>query len=142
MWPQTILVRGIPILVNSWEDFDELVRRYGSDSASIVLPEGEAGNARPPFKSGGGGARLAVHDKTLLRRFVEDGSVSTNQIGQALGKKGKAIKNGLNDWSRKIGLTSDATTVAFEPCFRADGRGYRLTNHFSQVARGMLEEQG
>lgn len=142
MWPQTVVVRGIQILINSWEDFDELIQRYGSGNEPIAVVGGEgASHLKPQFKSKPGPSRLAPHDRTLLKNFLE-GSVSTNQIGQALGRKGKAIKSGLDDWSLRIGLTTDSTTTAFEPCFRTDGRGYRLTNHFRDVARVMLEEQG
>lgn len=135
-WPKTIVIRGLPIQIESWEEFDELIERYGGE-ALVVAQQGQAEEGRPSRR--GGGIQLNPSDRALLQQFVEAGSrgLLTTQIGPALDAKGKGIRPALSRWSRKIGLVTDEG-VAFARVKRNDGRGYRLTDVHMTAARAML----
>lgn len=132
MWPKTVYIRGIGIPVNSWEELDEIVIRYGGVDAGPPPEE----KLKPPRT--GGSSNPA--DRALLKQFVEGGNrgIATGTIGQALGKQGKSIRPALAEWSRRVGL-ADKDVVAFEANYRTDGRGYRLLPHFLRVAQDLLE---
>lgn len=139
-WPKTIFIKGVGIPVESWDELDQLIERYGSQQAIViqgppverVSPEGRVLSPSGP---------VSPTDKTLLRLFVEGGSsgVPTRDIGPALGKRGKSIRPALEAWSRRIGLVTEDGTSAFEPGKTSQGRGFRLVGVFSQAARTMLE---
>jgi hypothetical protein len=140
LWPKTIFIRGIAVPITSWEEFEEVAERYGTDVGAYIPPD-DSGLPKPPGNVGSVRSRLNPRDRTLLRSFVDNASVSSSQIASALGKSGKAIRSGLEEWGNEIGL-SENSTLAFERCFTPDGRGYRLLPHFKEVARVMLNEQG
>ncbi len=136
-WPRIIYVRGVGIPVESWDEIDELVKRYGSDVQGLASVERQSvlPSVIPTGRSG-----LGPSDLALLSRFVEAGTrgISTGDLATALGKRGKAIRPALDAWSRKIGLTLEAGVAAFEPTRGTHGRGFRLADHFQRVARNLL----
>lgn len=141
-WPKTILVRGLQFPVESWEEFDELVQRYGGD-ALVVTPASEAGGEPRRDRrqqSNGGGAILEAAHRALLQQFVAGGrrGVLTTDIGPALGARGKAIRPALERWSRHISLVSATGGSAFARVHRNDGRAYRLTDVHLLAAQQML----
>lgn len=138
-WPKTIVIRGVGVPVDSWEELDELVGRYGGEA--LIVAQGEPGELKVRPKSHGqGGAQLSPSERALLQQFVEAGSrgLLTTQIGPAVGKKGKGIRPALDRWSRRIGLVTEDGASAFEPVKRMDGRGFRMADVYIQGARTIL----
>lgn len=136
-WPRIIYVRGVGIPVESWDEIDELVKRYGSDIQGLAQVERETALA-PVAPTGRSG--LGPSDQALLSRFVEAGrrGISTRDLATALGRRGKAIRPALDSWSRKVGLVSEVGVTAFEATRGTHGRGFRLTDHFQRAARNLL----
>lgn len=139
MWPKTITVRGIKIDVESWDELDEAIQRYGSD---VAMLDAEAADAKPKKKVGGGS--LAMNDRVLLQQFVdrENKGILNKDLGKFLGATGKAIGPALRKWALRIGLAHQEKAQAFERFSRPDGRGYKLSAPFLNVARTLLQEQG
>jgi len=141
-WPKTVVVRGLQITVDSWEELDEALQRYGGEP--MILTAAPA--TGEPSKDGGakrtqrGHSALGPQDRALLSQFIEGGhrGVLTSQIGPVLGAQGKGIRPALERWSRQIGLVSAGTGSAFVPVRRNDGRAYRLTDVHLRGAREMM----
>jgi hypothetical protein len=135
-WPKTIYVKGIGVAINSWNEFDELVQRYGAEGPLVIGSSSE----KPPA-SDRKGTKLNHTDASLLERFADAGKsgVPTKDIGPVLGKKGKAIRAALDAWSRKIGLVTEDRASAFESSKGAKGRGFRLVGVYVRSAKSMLE---
>jgi hypothetical protein len=134
-WPRVITVRGIEVAINSWDEFDELVRRYGVEAP---LPSGASENQPIPERKSG---KLNHTDASLLQQFADAGKsgVPTSDIGPVLGKVGKGIRPALDAWSRRIGLVTEDKASAFEPSKGAKGRGFRLVGIYVRSAKSMLE---
>lgn len=135
MWPKTIYVKGIGLPVESWEEIDEIVERYGSEHVSTSEGDMRAIENRQNKPST---SRLAHKDQVLLRQFIERGNqgVLNSNIGPLLFAKRKGIAPALREWSRRIGL-AESTQEAFEPFSSAIGRGYKLLEAFVPVARAL-----
>lgn len=141
-WPKTIVVRGLQITVDNWEEVDEAVQRYGGEPL-ILTP---AVSKAEPAKDGREAPQRHTHsslgpqDRALLQQLVEGGTrgVLTAHIGPVLGAQGKGIRQALERWSRQIGLVSAGIGSAFVPVRRNDGRAYRLTEVHLRGAREML----
>ena len=145
-WPKTIVVRGIQITVDDWEEFDEAIQRYGGEPL-ILSP---AVKADLPRDTREGGAQrqsqvtLEPQDRALLQKLVEGGArgVLTAHIGPVLDARGKGLRPALERWSRRIGLVTGQGGSAFVPVRRNDGRAYRLTEVHLLGAREMLGRAG
>lgn len=143
-WPKTIYIKGVGIPVETWEELDEVIERYGGASAVVIGGTSESpkpeGGASKPKGFHGGGAELNHTDRTLLQEFVTNGShgVPTSEIGPALGKRGKSIRPALEAWSRRIGLATEENASPFAPMKTSRGRGFRLTGIYPGVARSLL----
>src|SRR5688500_2579125 len=88
----------------TFDELDELVRRYGN-----VTVEGSVA-AVPPQRSNNG--RTTSHgtpaDIVVLNRLVAaPNGVSAREIGEILGRRGKAIRRGAREWAVRIGLVND-----------------------------------
>lgn len=139
-FPTVIRVRGIPIEVESWDDLDEVVKRYGNDATPIELHSGERKKGTTGRASTS--ASLQTNDRVLLRQFIEkDGSGLLNEIiGTAIGARGKSIWPALRKWAVKITLAESESAEVFERFNRTEGRGYKLRAHFLKVAHSLLGE--
>lgn len=137
-WPKTIMIRGVGVPIESWEELDELVERYGGEA--LIVTQQQTGSEGQPQRRNRTGLQLSPSDRALLERFVEAGSrgLLTSQISPAMGKKGKGIRPALDRWSRRIGLVTEEGASAFEPVKRADGRGFNMAEVYIQGARAML----
>lgn len=137
-FPTTIRVRGIPIEVESWDDLDEVVKRYGNDSSPIEIQPSELKKTAisRPHTHG----HLQTNDQVLLKQFVEkDGSgVLNDVIGDALGARGKSIWPALRKWAVTIHMADSESAEVFERFNRTEGRGYKLRPHFLKVAHSLL----
>jgi hypothetical protein len=136
-WPKTIYVKGIGISIESWDDFDELVARYGAEGP-VVIGQSEPTEKKPRDRTES--SSLSPHDKALLEQLVQAGSrgVPTKVLGPAVGRSGKGIRIGLDFWSRKIGLVDTTAASPFDAVKGAKGRGFRLNDLALQTGRTML----
>src|SRR5262245_15688252 len=93
---------GIVEIVDvSFDELDELVRRYGGISETAPLP------TKAMVVVGGVAA-----DRVILERFIQaaSGGISTNDLGQLLGRRGKGVKPALDKWAARVALiTPDST---------------------------------
>jgi len=139
MWPKIITVRGIAIQVETPDELDEIIQRYGVDTAMPPLGLEALGKSTKKHPAG----TLARNDRILLGQFVERETkgVLNKDLGQFFGARGKAIGPALRKWGVHIGLAGNETSQAFERFNRPDGRGYRLSTPFLQVAKTLLKEQ-
>ena len=137
MWPRTIYIRGVGIPVDSWEEIDELLNRYGDISGQDLLGLGKRDIASIAKKIQ---TDLNHADKALLKSFADSkkSGLLNKEIGQAVGRTGKSIRPALHDWSRKIGLTDPTGPLPFEATSSPYGRGFRLNEHSIKVARSLL----
>lgn len=137
-WPKIIVVRGVQISVDSWEELDEAVQRYGGEP--LILTSAAAAGDPPKERRERDSQRssLSPSNRVLLQKLVEGGprGVLTTEIGPVLGAKGKGIRPALESWGREIGLATTGT--AFAPVRRNDGRAYRLTEVHLRAAANML----
>lgn len=134
-WPKTICVKGIGVVINSWDEFDELVQRYGAEGQLAT------GTSEKPTSPDRKGTKLNHTDASLLQQFADAGKsgVPTKDIGPVLGKQGKAIRAALDTWSRRIGLVTEDRASAFESSKGAKGRGFRLVGVYVRSAKSILE---
>lgn len=146
-WPKAIVVRGLQISVDDWEELDEAIQRYGGEPLILTTvaarndspKEGrESSSPRPTHSS------LGPQDRALLQQLVEGRGrgVLTAHIGPVLNARGKGLRPALERWSRQIGLVSVDGGSAFTPVRRNDGRAYRLTEVHLRAAREMLGQIG
>ncbi len=135
-WRKTIIIRGIGIPIESFDELDELIQRYGAEGPLII----QSDSAQPPPRRTPFG-NLAPSDRSLLEQFVAGGpnGVRTNQLGPALGTSGRGIRPALDAWARRIGLVTQDGVSAFQRTKTSDGRGFGLTPVYLNAARTMLE---
>lgn len=142
-WPKTIVVRGLQITVDDWQELDEAIQRYGGEPLILTTAASRA-EATKEGRDGGpqrqAHSTLGPQDRALLQQLVEGSSrgVLTALIGPVLGARGKGLRPALERWSRQIGLVTADTGSAFAPVRRNDGRAYRLTEVHLRGAREML----
>jgi len=131
--PYIVRVRGVEIVCESLDELDELVERYGSDSA-------EGGGASSRLRrSSGGPPGASASDVALLRAMAEGGAqgVSSEQIGHMLGTQGKGIPPALSRWAVRMGISTDGD--AFDAARPGGARGWRLKSGVLAVAKGVLD---
>lgn len=140
MFPKMISVKGVPVPVDSWEELDELIKHFGSEVCGAVE---EQGTEKPVRKARQGSGALQTTDRALLKDFVERESrgILNKDLGKFFGVSGKAIRPALRAWSVKTGLSNTEEAQVFEPFNRPDGRGYKLSPPFLNVAKELLGEQ-
>jgi hypothetical protein len=146
-WPKIIVVRGLQIPVDDWEEVDQAIQRYGGEPVIVTtgpvrsddLREGrEVAPARHTHTA------LGPQDRALLQQLIEGAGrgVLTAHIGPVLDARGKGLRPALERWSRQIGLVPAGGGSAFAPVRRNDGRAYRLTEVHLRAAREMLGQAG
>lgn len=132
-FPKRVSVRGIEMTIDSWDELDQIVERYGTTSV-IGAPDHSRQTETVRASS------LTHPDRALLDSFVEQGDrgLLNKDLGPAIGAQGKGIKPALDRWARRIGLVSEEGVSAFEPVnLGVLGRGYRMTEHYLRVARSI-----
>lgn len=139
-WPKEIVVRGIAIHVNSWDELDEVIKRYGASE----IPGARVTAVGTVIPSGGGTGQLTHSDRTMLQQFLsKTGRILLNsELSAPLGAEGKGIKPKLDEWSRRIGLTNSEGDAFEAVNMGRAGRGYRLTEMAAAVARSLLGQEG
>jgi hypothetical protein len=119
------------------EELDVLVKRYGG-----AAPE------TPPKKleekyfdtMQEAGAAIGAADTVLLKKFVDAGStgLTTIEVGDILGKRGKAARPAVRHWALRIGLTQDDTLEVCEDARVGTQRGLRIKASLLDVARHIM----
>ena len=134
-FPKKVVIRGIETEIQSWEELDEFLDRYGSAEVVRTITPPSTNNSRKDTSS------LTPTDRTLLEQFITNGErgILNKDLGQVLGAKRKGIRPALERWSRHIGLVTGEAGSAFEPVnLGVLGRGHRLTDLYIRTAKSML----
>jgi hypothetical protein len=140
-FPKVIDYFGIKVPVDSWAEIREAIQELGQGGVVSAM---EGDQSTPSVSrvenhhsqtSG-----LNHHDRTLLVQFIEAGDrgLLTQQLGHALGKRGKGVRPALERWSKKISLVTEDHASAFEAIKRFDGRGFRMLDHYRRTAASMI----
>jgi hypothetical protein len=119
-----------------------LLDRYaGKTEASPDVTRTVADSTNRPAPGNGSGQSGGHADRVVLEKLVRSGNagVPTQDLGEILGRRGKAIRGGLHEWAGRVGLIQDVTIDPFEEC-RAEGtrRGVRLKPSLLPVAERIL----
>lgn len=135
MWPKIVTVKGIAVEVESLDELDSFIARYGNDVAGGSADSAEGKRGRRI-----GSSSLQTDDRAILKQFVERGNkgILNKDLGHFLGASGKAIGPALRKWALRIELAREEKAHVFERFSRPDGRGYKLTASFLSVAQEML----
>lgn len=127
MWPKTVVIHGIEIGVDSWEDVQEVVSRFGT---AATVGHAVTRQAHEPM--------LSLADRDLLAWFVEAGSkgLPRKEVAVALGARGRMLPGTLQVWAQKVELVASSTgTMLFEPIRDARGRRIRVIPQYMDEAR-------
>ena len=129
-----VRIKGVEIYVETMDELDELIDRYGSE---ISTNEGESGVTRARQNSSKG---LDTRDRVVLKTFVDAGStgVPTVELGKMLGKRGRGTRGAARKWAERVGLSSDHTLDPFEECRVGTQRGLRIEAAHLAIAKGLL----
>jgi hypothetical protein len=138
MFPKMIPVKGVPVPVDSWEELDELIQRYGGDVGLAGIDLGSEGASRTRRMS----HHLPTADRAILQKFVEreNKGLLNKDLGAFLGAERKSIRPALRKWAAKIKLADSEDARVFESFNRPDGRGYKLSSAFVHIAKALVEE--
>jgi hypothetical protein len=128
----------------SLDELYALLDRYAEGAELPGLPANANRDNKNQDEGGGGngnGHPASHADRVVLEKLVRSGDagVSTQDLGEILGKRGKAIRGGLHSWAGRVGLIQDDSIDPFDQC-RADGtrRGVRLKASLLPVAEKIL----
>lgn len=121
------------------DELDELVRRYGGAAEA----EGEGTSQKPP-KLGPKPMADGPRDSVILRVLVDAGlnGVPTKQVGELLGRRGKAMRGAAKIWAVRVGLTHEAGSDPFEDCRVGTARGIRIKPNLHDLAKELLRGGG
>jgi len=137
-----VKIGNLEITVETLDELDELVKRYGGTTAE---PTGDPIQAYAKSLSNGHqpGVGSEAADTVLLRKFVEAGGVgvTTIDIGTILGRRGKAARPALREWAKRIGLTTDDNLEPFEEARVGTQRGLRIKSSLQPVAEHISKQQ-
>jgi hypothetical protein len=128
----------------SLDELYALLDRYADKAELSGIPTKEGAESKCHAEGGGGngGCYSASHaDRVVLEKLVQSGNagVSTQDLGEILGRRGKAIRGALQSWAKRVGIVQDDSIDPFDEC-RADGtrRGVRLKSSLLPVAAKIL----
>lgn len=131
-----VRIGGIEIIDPTWEELDALVTKYGglvNGAGHSGEEKAENGGSAMPHQRGS----IAAKDRVALDKLVAAGAagVPTQEIGEVLGKLGKAVRPELVRWAGRVGLTHDDTFDPFEECRSGSRRAVRLKGSVLSVAK-------
>jgi len=136
MWPKTIKIRGIDVQVESLDELDEFIKRYGENvNPQISPPRNQVGQPNKMV-----GTTISTTDQTMLEKFYKSGDkgLLNKDLGSFFGVEGKSIQPKLREWALKINLTENRDSQVFEATNQSEGRGFKLSEMFRDVAGRML----
>ncbi len=135
-----VKIGNLEITVESLEELDKLVERYGG----APIETGPQAGGSPKASAAGAGGKAHIGNKpadgVVLQKLIDAGTngVPTNVLGEILGKRGKGARGALRKWSKRVGLSSDDNLDTFEDCRSGTQRGIRLKASFLDVAKSLL----
>lgn len=134
-----VRIGNLEITVETLDELDELVKRYGN--APIASPDESAVRNLGDSRVGVVGA--SASDTVLLQRLVEagDAGVTTIDVGNILGRRGKAARPALREWALRIRLTNDENIEPFEDARVGTQRGVRIIKSLQPVAEHILKQK-
>ena len=129
-----VRIRGVEIHVESLDELDDLIERYGS---TIAADDGEV-NSTPSRRNSS--PKLDTRDRVVLERLVQAGStgVPSTELGKILGKMGRGTRGAARRWASRIGLVQHDNVDPFEECRVGTKRGLRIESAHLAVAKGLL----
>jgi hypothetical protein len=132
----------IEIVDPTMDELQELVQRFGGAFEVAAVGSGtHLEDRRHAGTNGQSHGSASPADRVVLERLVNAGTtgVPTQEVGEVLGRRGKAIRPGLINWAQRIGLVQEGGADPFEEC-RAEGtrRGVRLKPSLVPVAQKLL----
>jgi hypothetical protein len=131
-----VKIGNLEITVESLEELDSLVQRYGANAAA-------EGGAQKSNQAERKLPNAGAADSVLLNKFVEAGGngVTTIDVGTILGRQGKAARPALKEWAKRVGLTNDDNLEVFEEARVGTQRGVRLKSSLLDVAKHLLNQK-
>jgi len=122
------------------DELDELVKRYGGDVTKTPAREPNQAYAKEIQEAG---AAIGAADTVLLKKFVEAGStgLTTTEVGEILGRRGKAARPAVQEWAIRIGLTQDDALEVCEEARVGTQRGLRIKASLLDVARHIMGQK-
>jgi hypothetical protein len=132
-----VKIGNIEITVETPDELDELVKRYGGTTA--IEPD----DAKHQKHHKGGQSANTPADMVVLKKFVDGASqgVTTTELGEILGRRGKATRHAVRDWAKRIGLTSDDNSFdPFEESRVGTQRGLRIKPSLLEVAKTLMRQ--
>jgi hypothetical protein len=139
-WPKVLVFPdGMKVEVDSWEEIREARAALGGE-VQVLSVDGDGDPALPRRPPPAAPSALSAHDRSLLEQFITaaERGILTQQLGQAIGAKGKGVRPALDRWGRKIGLVTAENVKAFEAVKRFDGRGLKMVEHYRITAGKLL----
>lgn len=134
-----VKIGNLEVTVDSLDELDELVNRYGNLAATSADEAGKTLKRTGDSHPVGAGAA----DTVLLKKLVEagDAGVTTIDVGTILGRRGKAARPALKEWAKRVGLTTDDNLEPFEDARVGTQRGLRIIKSLQPVAEHILKQQ-
>jgi len=129
-----VKIGKLEIIVDSLDDLDRLIERYGlveGSEAAVSVPVHEVMQSKRPQKNS---------DLSLLQRFVENGiaGIPSGELFLTFGVKGKGITGALSDWAERVGLKGDIEKIFKRKIYRGK-RVQCLTPQAIATGRHILE---
>ncbi len=135
VFPKALVIRGVQVQVESLEEMDDLIARYGG--SGVASPQSGGIGRASEF-----GNEPHSADDSLLRALVasHNRGLLVHEIRDRLRVRGK-VGGPLKAWSIRVGLPSRRGGEPITAKRRSDGRSYCLTEEAFQVARRLLAKQ-
>lgn len=128
----------------SFDELDELIKRYGNAAIQPAEGGGDEGEKRHGSGHGHAGKNNGhgTTDMVILRKLVDAGSqgLPTADLGEMLGRRGKATRGAVNQWAHRMGIVSDPSIDAFEECRVGTQRGLRIKSSLMDIAKAHLSK--
>lgn len=138
-----VRIAGIEISDISLDELDEIVKRYSHLAAQT--PEGDGDGHVHASKAGGApktdlGGHANTTDQVILRKMVDAGlqGVPTADLGEMLGRRGKATRGAARKWAHRIGITAGPDSDPFDESRIGTQRALRIKPSLMDVAKAHL----
>jgi hypothetical protein len=130
-----VKIGGLEIVIETPEELDDLVKRYGGNAA--IESQEAATQASHSSAHHGKAVGHGAADSVLLKRFIDSGNngLALKEVGEILGRRGKATRKAAKAWAKRIGLTNDDNLDVFDDCRIGTHRGARIKQSLLAVAQ-------
>jgi hypothetical protein len=127
--PYRAYVRGIEIVVETLEELDLIIDRYGSTSEAEVFAK-DITSIKDAM----------ARDAGILRQFLMQGDLGlpSEKLARWFGIQGKGLPSRLLAWAKRIGLNGKFGHIFERTVYRGQ-RGFRLTEKAMNKGRQLLE---